>query len=56
MKDKTMKKQTAWIACPDCKASGMQDYGWTIGTCYYCSGNCFVRARDSKGRFVKVVL
>lgn len=44
---------SAYETCVMCKGSGMHDYGVSIGTCPYCHGDCVVRARDGKGRFVR---
>jgi DnaJ-class molecular chaperone len=41
--------------CPSCNGSGLQlaDYTGEPTECYECDGDCVVKARDKKGRFMK---
>lgn len=45
---------SAYETCYVCRGSGHQmgmDGG--IATCYVCKGDCVIRKRDARGRFVK---
>jgi DNA-directed RNA polymerase subunit RPC12/RpoP len=44
----------AYEPCSRCAGHGMVDYGYSVADCPECGGNCFVRARDSRGRFTKL--
>lgn len=43
--------RTAYEPCSHCGGSGMQDYMNGPGDCSECRGDCYVRARDERGRF-----
>lgn len=47
-------QRTAYITCPSCGGSGMQDYLNGPGDCRTCSTDTVIRARDEAGRFATV--
>jgi DnaJ-class molecular chaperone len=53
-----MTDYTIWVQCSACRGYGMAEHwngeGCDIGDCYYCKGSGLERARDSKGRFIKI--
>jgi len=44
----------AYEPCWRCSGYGMVDYGDSIHTCPQCRGDCYIRARDSRGRFTTI--
>lgn len=44
--------KTAYGICWKCKGSGLQNGLYDVMTCSECHGNCTVRLRDNKGKFV----
>lgn len=48
------RQTTAYEACSRCRGYGMVDGIDGPRSCPQCGGDCFVRARDNKGRFVSI--
>jgi DnaJ-class molecular chaperone len=46
------EERTAYEVCFGCRGSGLQDGIHGPVTCYLCHGDCVLRLRDEKGRFI----
>ena len=49
-----MSDDTAYEACSRCRGYGMVQGLYDIEDCPECRGDCYVRARDNKGRFTRI--
>jgi len=44
---------SAWEACWYCRGYGVVEWVYGLLTCSECHGECYVRRRDARGRFIR---